>query len=174
MEETETVAGQIQMPFVPASERQGKRTIIEDTVKDAIVVVGQSQRKKRKRAGAGAAAAVKAEKSDGDESAEAFDYGAVPNILDEGSDHESGAVEGGRKRRQKMHGASWRVLMVCCNAHRGRLQDEALTLGVSVLHRRHTARSRRGIHPARLNEERASAQCVRPHWIGQGPAGKRL
>ncbi|EKM49624.1 uncharacterized protein PHACADRAFT_214164 [Phanerochaete carnosa HHB-10118-sp] len=97
-EQAEEVPGQVEMPFVPASERQETaRTVTAETAKDSIVVVGQSQRKKRKRV-----AAVNVEREG--EVEETFDYSTVSNILDEGSDHEPEAVGGGRKRRQKTQG----------------------------------------------------------------------
>jgi exosome complex exonuclease RRP6 len=111
IEQTEAVAGQVEMPFVPANERQqGKRTVVEETVKDSIVVVGQAQRKKRKRI----PGAKAVEKTDGDAPPqETLDYSSVSNILDEGSDHEP-EVQGGRKRRQKTQG-TFCVLDVCAD-----------------------------------------------------------
>lgn len=101
LDEAEELAGQVEMAFVPADQRQEKAPVVEDS----LVVVGQvSRQRKRKR--------VKADKTqpktEGAEE-EAFDYAAVPNILDEGSDHEP--EEGGRKRRQKGQG-TWRVMCV--------------------------------------------------------------
>ena len=61
-------------------------------------MVGQNPTKKRKRTkGEGAAANEK-------DDVEPFDYSTVSNILDEGSEHEEGAVGDTRKRRQKAHG----------------------------------------------------------------------
>ncbi|GJE91818.1 Exosome complex exonuclease rrp6 [Phanerochaete sordida] len=100
-EEVEEVPGQVVVPFVPAAERQEVRPAAE-AVQDTLVVVGAAQRKKRKRAAVKAAADADADAGEGAEEA-AFDYGAVSNILDEGSDHEPEAA-GGRKRRQKMQG----------------------------------------------------------------------
>lgn len=104
----EEVAGQVEMPFVPADQRQEKRTIIEDTVKDSIVVVGQgSRQRKRKR---GLAKTNKEAKTEG-VAEETFDYAAVSNILDEGSDHEPETVGGGRKRRNRTQG-TWHTARV--------------------------------------------------------------
>lgn len=103
VEKGEDVPGQVEMPFVPASERQEmKRTNVEQE-QDSIVVVGQSQRKKRKRV-----AAIKVEKEGEAALEETFDYSAVSNILDEGSDHEPE----GRKRRQKTQGVFYRTVLV--------------------------------------------------------------
>ena len=96
--------GQAEVAFVPARERQQTRsTAVEESVKDSIVVVGQTQRKKRKRVAT--AKVVEKEEDATTTVGETFDYSTVGNILDEGSDHEAEAVEGGRKRRHKVHGA---------------------------------------------------------------------
>lgn len=108
---TDTVADQIEIPFVPAGERQGQPRGVE-TVKDTIVVVGQPARKKRKREKkipVGASASVSAtpprEESEPAKDETPFDYSAVSNILDDGSDHEPTDVAGSaRKRKQRPQG----------------------------------------------------------------------
>ena len=97
--------GGAEMPFVPASERG---TVKTDEVDDSIVVVGQAKRKKRKRAGEKAgggtsSASGAADKGEEDEPAD-FDYGAVSNILDDGSDHEGREARGGRKKQRQEKG----------------------------------------------------------------------
>ncbi|KAH9829634.1 uncharacterized protein C8Q71DRAFT_717962 [Rhodofomes roseus] len=85
--------GAVEIPFVPAAQR-GRPEAVED---DSIVVVGQRRAKKRKR--------VPKSSKDGDEAeaVEAFDYGAVSNILDEEPEPEP--EDGGAKRRKKKQGA---------------------------------------------------------------------
>ncbi|KAI0700067.1 ribonuclease H-like domain-containing protein [Cytidiella melzeri] len=102
----ENIPGQAEMPFVPAKERQEiNPAAVVTTVKDAIVVVGQPQGKKRKRdkkaAGSSVVAMPRAE-SEIAAASTPFDYTAVSNILDDGSDHEpETTLGGGRKRKQK-------------------------------------------------------------------------
>ena len=102
--EAVAVAGQVEIPFVPANERQVNKLVTAE--KDgAIVVVGQPQRKKRKKDKKAADASGSASpKPESDEAAGTtpFDYSTVSNILDEGSEHEPDTtVESGRKRKQK-------------------------------------------------------------------------
>ncbi|KAI0088479.1 hypothetical protein BDY19DRAFT_1007236 [Irpex rosettiformis] len=103
------ITGQVEMAFVPAHEREGKRLVTTVTAeKDTIVIVGQPQRKKRKRDKKTAQTSDTAHaKLESEEAADttAFDYSTVPNILDDGSDHEPDANAGGpRKRKQKQRG----------------------------------------------------------------------
>ncbi|KAF8148190.1 hypothetical protein B0H34DRAFT_737252 [Crassisporium funariophilum] len=100
---------QVEIPYVPASQRPTKR-LKEET--DTIVVVGQA-RQKRKRAGKAAETSAGVEDESGpvkgkqkqkaqDESGvtvegqESFDFSAVPNILDDNPD-----VEDRKRKRQK-------------------------------------------------------------------------
>ncbi|KAJ3571226.1 hypothetical protein NP233_g3891 [Leucocoprinus birnbaumii] len=82
---------QIEIPFVPASQRQAQPPM-EEKEKDTIVVVGQSKSKKRKRTKSAlstdklsskskAKANGSEEEGAGDE--EQFDFASVPNILDD-------------------------------------------------------------------------------------------
>ncbi|KAJ3559317.1 hypothetical protein NM688_g420 [Phlebia brevispora] len=98
----EVVGAQVEIPFVPANERhETKHAALDVTTKDSIVVVGQASRKKRKRT-KGESATSKVAKEE--QASEPFDYSTVPNILDEGSDHEAEAPQGTRKRKQKAQG----------------------------------------------------------------------
>ncbi len=93
-----------EMPFVPA----GQRGSMPEPVDDTIVVVGQRKPKKRKRTGEKADTAGTAVTGEGSTSTkmevEAFDYGTVSNILDDGSDHERKDARGGRKKRKQGQG----------------------------------------------------------------------
>ncbi|KAH9922677.1 uncharacterized protein B0H18DRAFT_1017430 [Fomitopsis serialis] len=84
----------VEIPFVPAAQRT-RTEAVED---DSIVVVGQRRGKKRKRVAKGA-------KGDGAEAVEAFDYGAVSNILDE--EPEPDAEDAGAKKRKKKQVAGY-------------------------------------------------------------------
>jgi len=100
---------QVEMPYVPASQRQSVRTA-EET--DAIVVVGQARQKKRKRTKAIAsatdvtgvehAATEKPQNSqaEDDDIETPFDFNAVPNILDDNPD-----TEDRKKKRQRKQAA---------------------------------------------------------------------
>jgi exosome complex exonuclease RRP6 len=108
---------QVEVPYVPAAQRATKQIV--EVVDDSIVVVGQARQKKRKRAktdtgadgdGDGDAATAdsataglrktpKKEKRDEGEEVEAFDFGAVPNILDDVPNDEDNRVK--RKKKQK-------------------------------------------------------------------------
>ncbi|KAH9933267.1 ribonuclease H-like domain-containing protein [Amylocystis lapponica] len=98
-EEGPAGAIETEMAFVPAAQRQEAR---REPVEDTIVVVGQAQAKKRKRSSAKAAKAAAGEEAEG--GVEEFDYGAVSNILDEGSEPETG--DQGRKKKKRGKGAS--------------------------------------------------------------------
>ncbi|KAJ7123058.1 ribonuclease H-like domain-containing protein [Mycena epipterygia] len=104
---------QVEVPYVPATQRTTK---IVEVVDDSIVVVGQARQKKRKRVKAdtggdgdgdgadGPASpkkAMKKEKRDaeGDE-AEAFDFSAVPNILDDVPNGEDMRIKKKKKQKQ--------------------------------------------------------------------------
>ncbi|KAI0345691.1 hypothetical protein BDW22DRAFT_1426352 [Trametopsis cervina] len=101
----ETITEQVEIPFVPANERQDKRAAVVETVADTIVVVGQPQRKKRKREKKAADVSNVQRESEQPAADAEFDYSTVSNILDEGSDHEpAGPVGGPRKRKQKGQG----------------------------------------------------------------------
>ncbi|KAF9446370.1 hypothetical protein P691DRAFT_794509 [Macrolepiota fuliginosa MF-IS2] len=90
---------QIELPFVPAAQRQ-TITRVEEKEKDTIVVVGQSKAKKRKRTKANAVNQNRSQSKDeelkpetdtnDDNTAEAetFDFASVPNILDDNPDVE--------------------------------------------------------------------------------------
>ncbi|KAJ7499560.1 hypothetical protein FB451DRAFT_1073819 [Mycena latifolia] len=113
---------QVEVPYVPAAQRTTK---IVEVVDDSIVVVGQARQKKRKRVKADAGAdgdgeadadgdalslkkatkkgkrAAKAEgEGAGDSEGEAFDFSAVPNILDDVPNGEDMRVKKKKKQKQ--------------------------------------------------------------------------
>ncbi|PCH40326.1 hypothetical protein WOLCODRAFT_162269 [Wolfiporia cocos MD-104 SS10] len=92
-----TLTDAVEIPFVPAAQRQQAPTEIID---DSIVVVGQARQKKRKRAHKGALQKGKDGTDSQEAAAEPFDYGAASNILDEGSEPEQ-EDSGARKKRHK-------------------------------------------------------------------------
>lgn len=94
---SETSSAHVEIPFVPARQRQDAAPV--EPITDSIVVVGQASRKKRKRTRADATAAAQ-----GEATPEPFDYSTVSNILDEGSDHEAEGLDNTRKRKQKTQG----------------------------------------------------------------------
>lgn len=97
------IAGQVEIPFVPAIQRQPVSAI-----DDSIVVVGQARKKKRKRTKAESVAGADMDvevpenadtpHNDGD-SAEPFDYSTVPNILDDVPTPDNDAAS--RKKKQR-------------------------------------------------------------------------
>lgn len=101
---------QVEIPYVPASQRHSVRTA-EET--DTIVVVGQARQKKRKRTkavvsttdatGSEHAATEKPQNSQAkqdDDVETPFDFNAVPNILDDNPD-----TEDRKKKRQRKQAA---------------------------------------------------------------------
>ncbi|KAJ7265982.1 hypothetical protein B0H12DRAFT_179215 [Mycena haematopus] len=106
---------QVEIPYVPAAQRTTKVEVVDDS----IVVVGQARQKKRKRAkndvgtdggdgdtGKSATAnsaspkkMPKTEKQDDSGEVEAFDFSAVPNLLDDLPNGEDNRVK--RKKKQK-------------------------------------------------------------------------
>lgn len=95
----EPIQGQVEMPFVPASQRHNQQVASADEpIKDSIVVVGHAQRKNHKRFKPEGASTKAAQM-------EAFDYSTASNILDEDSEPEQPEViESSRKRKQKTQG----------------------------------------------------------------------
>ncbi|KAF5374147.1 hypothetical protein D9615_008827 [Tricholomella constricta] len=105
---------QVEIPFVPASQRKATQA-----VEDSIVVVGQAKQKKRKRAkpAPDGAASTSAEGSsqknkpqnedagsrDESEGHEPFDFAAVPNILDDNPNTED-MKQKKRQKKQKSGG----------------------------------------------------------------------
>ncbi|KAJ6465107.1 ribonuclease H-like domain-containing protein [Mycena vitilis] len=100
---------QVEVPYVPAAQRTTKQVV--EVVDDSIVVVGQARQKKRKRAkvdtgvdgepDGGSNKATKKEKHNtpsGD--AEVFDFGAVPNILDDVPNGEDMRIKKKKKQKQ--------------------------------------------------------------------------
>ncbi|CCM05603.1 uncharacterized protein FIBRA_07831 [Fibroporia radiculosa] len=86
-----------EIPFVPAAQRQQANSAVVD---DSIVVVGQAKPQKRKRVGKGKGKADGSE-TPGAEDVMPFDYGAVSNILDEGSEPEAEEQSSRKKKLKK-------------------------------------------------------------------------
>lgn len=115
---------QVEVPFVPASQRTTKPKPMDVIVDDAIVVVGQARQKKRKRtkiadadadandaepkkpskkerkasAGGVSGLSTAGEEADADEP---FDFSAVPNILDDVPNAEDMRVK--KKKKKDKH-----------------------------------------------------------------------
>jgi exosome complex exonuclease RRP6 len=109
--EDDTTGMQIEIPFVPAIQRQIP-AVVED--KDTIVVVGKPKVKKRKRtktlvvnedksaknAGEGIPSVTLVESgSEGKD--ESFDFASVPNILDDNPDMEDRSPMKKKQKKQK-------------------------------------------------------------------------
>ena len=75
-----TISGQIEIPFIPLNKRQSHLGPISD---DTIVVVGQARQKKRKREKSKAMDKPSIGDREDTGEDEAFDYAAVPNLLDD-------------------------------------------------------------------------------------------
>ncbi|KAF8802130.1 hypothetical protein BYT27DRAFT_7113139 [Phlegmacium glaucopus] len=102
---------EVEIPFIPASQRPAK--VLEEE-QDTIVVVGQA-RQKRKRiksgagdgveAGSGSAGGKKKTKvKDGTEDREAFDFSVIPNILDDNPNIGDGNNKKKRDKKAKKGG----------------------------------------------------------------------
>jgi exosome complex exonuclease RRP6 len=106
---------QVEVPYVPTAQRTTKQVV--EVVDDSIVVVGQARQKKRKRpktdSGVGGDAGDEAaedpaslkktkkqEKRDAQDGEEAFDFSAVPNILDDVPNSEDMRVKKKKKQKQ--------------------------------------------------------------------------
>lgn len=99
---------QVEIPFVPAAQRQAA-SVIEEKERDTIVVVGKPKTKKRKRTKSTTASSsqvldkeIVAE--DGKEDEEDFDFASVPNVLDENPQVE--AKKPVKKKQKKKKGMS--------------------------------------------------------------------
>ncbi|PPR05868.1 hypothetical protein CVT24_006622 [Panaeolus cyanescens] len=98
---------QVEIPFLPASQRQPKKEEEQDT----IIVVGQA-RQKRKRAnkqaeggkGTKKAAAESTPATSEETSAEPFDFSTAPNILDDNPDE--GDTEEAKRKKKRVKKAS--------------------------------------------------------------------
>ncbi|XP_006462303.1 hypothetical protein AGABI2DRAFT_186278 [Agaricus bisporus var. bisporus H97] len=107
-EDGNVVGMQVEIPYIPAAQRQ-KATVIEEKERDTIVVVGKSKTKKRKRTKSTQAAGSSSQvvdnnrsTSDGKEGEEGFDFSSVPNVLDENPEVE--AKKPVKKRQKKAKG----------------------------------------------------------------------
>jgi len=100
--EIDEVSGmQVEIPYVPASQRP-TRQVIQDE-KDTIVVVGQARRKRKRKKGE-----QNVDKGDATKAEVPFDFLSVPNILDtdpNGGDQVNDDEKSQRKRlRRKKNG----------------------------------------------------------------------
>jgi hypothetical protein len=111
------LAGQIEIPFVPAHKRQTLANPQNNELKDdTIVVVGQAgtrQRKRKRDKARGVASALQsksgasASTGDHDQEEEEFDYSSVPNLLDNESkrgDARGVHEEEERRKKKQRHG----------------------------------------------------------------------
>jgi len=105
---------EVEIPFIPASQRAAK---VPNEEQDTIVIVGQAtQKRKRPKSGVGAdgveAASgsargkakktkVKNETEAKDEDREAFDFSAIPNILDDNPNLGDGNKKKKRDKEKK-------------------------------------------------------------------------
>ncbi|KAF8959127.1 hypothetical protein BDZ97DRAFT_1906257 [Flammula alnicola] len=96
----EATGMQVEIPYVPASQRPTKRVEEE---RDTIVVVGQARQKRKRKEAKGSPAtedgtnsSKPSVKKEGNASDEPFDFSAIPNILDDNPD-----TEDRKKKRQR-------------------------------------------------------------------------
>lgn len=120
------LAGQIEIPFVPAQQRQHR--LSAPTEDDLIVVVGQTgarqRKRKREKHRASAPQSTTCPQSEavvGDQNAElySFDYSSVPNPLDGKGDHRPGRErrvedDDRKKKRQRQNQGKFYLL---CDRH---------------------------------------------------------
>ncbi|KAF7301136.1 Exosome complex exonuclease RRP6 [Mycena indigotica] len=105
LEETTGTGMQVEIPYLPASQRVTKP--LAPVLDDSIVVVGQPRVKKRKRVKdrdadkkSPSVAESPPSKQD-DEIVEPFDFGSVPNILDDAPTEEDTRVKKKRKNKKE-------------------------------------------------------------------------
>jgi exosome complex exonuclease RRP6 len=94
--------GQIEIPFVPAEQRQSTNLEMEG----GIVVVGQRQKKrKRDRTAKNAATTPPEPEAEVEVEAEVepYDYASAPNVLDEGARLLEDPAAAGKKRKLGKH-----------------------------------------------------------------------
>lgn len=94
-------SAQVEMPFVPASQRAVKSRA-GSTVDDAIVMVGQTRRKKRKRTKDAKSGDGTPKTENEDEETAPFDFDSAPNILDDAPAAEQSAIP--RKKAKQAKG----------------------------------------------------------------------
>ena len=94
-----SISGQIEIPFVPTSQRQSSKPIVEDT----LVVVGKQKKRKRSKKQADEAAAESNDHLMDEDNIvkddEVFDYDTAPNILDVKSSFATGGPHTKQRRR---------------------------------------------------------------------------
>ncbi|KAF5360491.1 hypothetical protein D9756_004521 [Leucocoprinus leucothites] len=113
----EAMGMQIEIPFVPASQRQTTTAVVVgEKEKDTIVVVGQSKSKKRKRTKSTVATKDKIKENEGTPSStggeaegegETFDFASVPNILDDNPEVQPGERKPVKKKQKKGKGGQF-------------------------------------------------------------------
>jgi exosome complex exonuclease RRP6 len=92
--------GQIEIPFVPAEQRQSTNLEMEG----GIVVVGQRQKKrKRDRTAKKAATTPPEPEAEVEAEIEPYDYASAPNVLDEGARLLEDPAAAGKKRKLGKH-----------------------------------------------------------------------
>ncbi|KXN88537.1 Exosome complex exonuclease rrp6 [Leucoagaricus sp. SymC.cos] len=92
---------QIEIPFVPAAQRQTTATqVVEEKEKDTIIVAGQTSKTKKRKRTKNTFAKKPEGTPEGDaEEKAAFDFASVPNILDDNPDTGEGEGVGGGTRK---------------------------------------------------------------------------
>ncbi|KAE9407814.1 hypothetical protein BT96DRAFT_986444 [Gymnopus androsaceus JB14] len=96
-------SAQVEMPFVPASQRAIKSRA-GSTVDDAIVMVGQTRRKKRKRTKDAKSGDGTPKTENEDEETAPFDFDSAPNILDDAPAAEQSAIPRKKAKQAKAGG----------------------------------------------------------------------
>ncbi|KAE9407816.1 hypothetical protein BT96DRAFT_954400 [Gymnopus androsaceus JB14] len=96
-------SAQVEMPFVPASQRAVKSRA-GSTVDDAIVMVGQTRRKKRKRTKDAKSGDGTPKTENEDEETAPFDFDSAPNILDDAPAAEQSAIPRKKAKQAKAGG----------------------------------------------------------------------
>jgi exosome complex exonuclease RRP6 len=115
---------QIEIPFVPASQRRSSTIKAEEKEKDTIVIIGQSKTKKRKRTKStlrgkeakqespgGSEGKEEKAGAEGEGGEAPFDFASVPNILDDNPD-----VESGKPARKKQKKGKGKGKGACCSS----------------------------------------------------------
>ncbi|CAA7266028.1 unnamed protein product [Cyclocybe aegerita] len=113
----EATGMEVEIPYVPASQRTTKQVPVKEE-RDTIVVVGQARKKRKRKATEVAdgeeSAASKKDKGDlaatkmaGADDEEPFDFAKVPNILDDNPDLEEGSKKRKRQKKQGNKGGTF-------------------------------------------------------------------
>ncbi|KAJ3510409.1 hypothetical protein NLJ89_g4693 [Agrocybe chaxingu] len=113
----EATGMEVEIPYVPASQRATKQIQVKEE-SDTIVVVGQARKKRKRKAAetAGGEESAPPKKDEGDLTAtkmegadeeEPFDFAKVPNILDDNPDLEEGSKKRKRQKKQGNKGGTF-------------------------------------------------------------------